>query len=119
MLQDFSIISGLKLNKSKTEVFPINFTSDLDESIGISWKKNNFKTLGVWFCLDELQMVQLNLQGRIEEIKNTLNVWSGRNMTIFGKAMVLNTLVLSKIINICSVIHIPDTFIKEVDALFF
>ena len=63
-------------------------------------------------------MVQLNLQGRIEEIKNTLNVWSGRNMTIFGKVMVLKTLVLSKIINICSVIHIPDTFIKEVDALF-
>ena len=100
-------------------MFPINFTSDLDESIGISWKKNNFKTLGVWFCLDELQMVQLNLQGRIEEIRNTLNVWSGRNITIFGKVMVLKTLVLSKIINICSVIHIPDTFIKEVDALFF
>ena len=43
LLQDFSIISGLKLNKSKTEVFPINFTSDLDESIGISWKKTTLK----------------------------------------------------------------------------
>ena len=119
LLQDFSKISGLKLNKSKTEVFPIKFTSNLDESIGISWKKDNFKTLGVWFCLDELQMVQLNLEGRIEEIRNTLNVWCGRNMTIFGKVMVLKTLVLSKIINICSVIHVPDTFITEVDALFF
>ena len=46
-------------------------------------------------------------------------MWCGRNMTIFGKVMVLKTLVLSKIINICSVIHVPDTFITEVDALFF
>ena len=30
-------------------------------------------------------MVQLNLEGRIEEIRNTLNVWCGRNMTIFWK----------------------------------
>ena len=116
LLQDFSKISGLKLNKSKTEVFPINFTSNLDASFGISWKKDNFR---VWFCLHELQMVQLNLEGRIEEIRNTLNVWCGRNMTIFGKVMLLMTLVLSKIINICSVIHVLDTFIMEVDALFF
>ena len=108
-----------KLNKSKTKVFPINFTSNLYESIGISWKKDNFKTLGGWFCLDELQMVQLNLEGRIEEIRNTLNVWSCRKMSIFGKVMFLKTLVLSKIINICSVIHVPDTFMKEVNALFF
>ena len=119
LLQDFSIISGLKLNKSKTEVFPININSNLDESIGISCKKDNFKTLGVWFCSDELEMIQLNLQGKIEEMKNTLNMWNSRNMTIFGRVMVLKTLVLSKIINICSVIHIPDSFIKKVDALFF
>ena len=100
-------------------MFPINFTSNLDESNGISWKKDNFKTLGVWFCFDELQMVQLNLEGSIEEIRNTLNVWCGRKRTLFGKVMVLKTLVLSKIINICSVIHVPDTFITEVDALFF
>ena len=31
----------------------------------------------------------------------------------------VKTLVLSKIINICSVIHTPDAFIDEVDAMFF
>ena len=56
LLQDFSTVSGLKLNNSKQEVFPINFTSRLDEPIGISWKKDKFKTLGVWFCLDELNL---------------------------------------------------------------
>ena len=29
-------------------------------------------------------MVQLNLQGRIKEIKSTLNVWYGRNMKGHG-----------------------------------
>ena len=32
--------------------------------------------------------------------------------------MILKILVLSKIVNICSVIYIPDNFIKEVDAFF-
>ena len=31
--------------------------------------------------------------------------------------MILKTLVLSKIVNICSVINIPDSFMEEVDAL--
>ena len=64
-------------------------------------------------------MIKLNLENKLDEIKKTINCWSCRNLTLFGKVVILKTLVLSKIVNICSVIYIQDNFIKEVDALFF
>ena len=64
-------------------------------------------------------MTKFNLENKLGEIKKILNCWSCRNLTLFGKVVILKTLVLSKIVNICSVIYIPDNFIKEVDALFF
>ena len=64
-------------------------------------------------------MTKLNLENKLDEIKKIINCWSCRNLTLFGKVVILKTLVLSKIVNICSVIYVPDNFIKEVDALFF
>ena len=64
-------------------------------------------------------MTKLNLENKLDEIKKNINCWSCRNLTLFGKVVILKTLVLSQIVNICSVIYVPDNFIKEVDALFF
>ena len=119
LLDEFSVISGLKINKDKTEVFSVNHDSNLGNSLGISWRKNTFKALGVWFSLDENEMTKLNLENKLDEIKKIINCWSCRNLTLFGEVVILKTLVLSKIVNIFSVIYVPDNFIKEVDALFF
>ena len=62
LLDEFSVISGLKINKDKTEVFSVNHDSNLGNSLGISWRKNTFKALGVWFSLDENEMTKLNLE---------------------------------------------------------
>ena len=75
--------------------------------------------LGIWFSCNEDEMIQLNLNDKAEGIKNTIAAWSNMHLTMFGKIIVLKTMVLSQILNVCSTVSIPEYFIKQVDKLFF
>ena len=48
-----------------------------------------------------------------------MNIWSCRNLTIFGKVTVLKTLVISQIINLCSMVYVPESIIDEIDRMCF
>ena len=114
LLDEFSTICRLKVNKYKTaEVFPVNQNSNLDNTLGITWKKDKFKSLGVWFTQGENEIMNLNLHSKLDEMKKIINPWSCRNLTLFGKVVILKTLVLSKTrplpqsispVNICNII---------------
>ena len=74
--------------------------------------------LGVWFTQDEKEMNHLKLNERLEKMKIIINFWTCRGLTVFGRVMILKTLVLSQIINICSVIYAPESFINHADDIF-
>ncbi len=54
---------------------------------------------------------------RMTKLKNTLQVWSQRGLTLKGKVTILNSLALSALIYVTSVIDTPDIVIKEVDNI--
>ena len=118
-LEKFSLCSGLKINKEKTEVFPINVNLGSEKLIEIIWQRQKFKSLGVWFTLDEYDMSILNLNEKLNKLKTLAEFWSLRNVSINGRVMILKTKLLSQITNICSLLYIPDHFIYEVDKIFF
>ena len=70
----FSKCSGLKLNLQKTEVIPIGsnlYRDKLQKTLpGITLKRGPFKTLGIWFSYNEAEMIDLNFNERIGNIKN-------------------------------------------------
>ena len=115
----FAKCSGLKINTDKTEVIPLYIDVSKYNSLGVIWKPGNFKMLGVWFSPDEQEMSRLNLNEKIEKMKQIMNIWTGRNLTIFGRVMILKTMILSQIINICSAVYVSNSFIQQVDELFF
>ena len=118
LLEKFSVCSGLCMNKDKIEIIPLNIQNVDKYKLGISWQKGNFKMLGIWFSSNEDEMIQLNLNDKIEGIKNTIAAWSNMHSTMFGKIIVLKTMVLSQILNVCSTVYIPEYFIKQIDKLF-
>jgi hypothetical protein len=84
------------------------------------WDPGTFRYLGVLFSVDSANMVHLNYTGKIEEIRKTLNMWSKRQLTPFGKITILKTLAMSKLIYLF--VNIPDpsdAFLKEIDSMFF
>ena len=53
--------------------------------INLDWKPVTFTVLGVVFSSDVLEIVTINFENKLNEMKNVLNAWSGRNLTPLGE----------------------------------
>ena len=59
----------------------------------------------------------LNYKPKIEKIKNIIKQWEKRYLTLKGKVIVCNTLLIPQIMYLCSIIHTPTTVLKEIKQL--
>ena len=65
--------------------------------INLDWNPVTFKVLGVVFSTDVLEIVTINFENNLNEMKKVLTAWSRRNLTPFGRITVIKSLVISKI----------------------
>ena len=74
---------------------------------GLKWTKDMNKTLGIYIGIDLQQMTNKIFTDRLEKIQNLADLWCLRKLTLKGKVLVVNTLMMSLMIYLCSVIHTP------------
>ena len=108
--------SGLKLNKSKTEIIALWGHGDKEKLNQI--KKGPFKVLGVWVSEND-DSYELNLKPKIAEIDRIMKTWSNFSISIKGKIVIIKILILSRIINICSMVYVPQHFILKIHQMLF
>ena len=123
-LKFYADASGLQVNMDKTKViwFGSMKGSDLKlcREFDLNWESGIFEVLGVKFSLNLNDMIQLNYDVKIREIKNLLIQWSKRILTPFGRIIVVKTLAMSKINHLFLALPRPNSnIIKEIDNLFF
>ena len=77
LLDDFSEVSGLRLNNKKTEALWIGKKSRKDEVLlperNLKWQTTKLKTLGMWLSLDPKTTVSLNYKEKLEKVQNILS----------------------------------------------
>jgi len=99
ILKDFEGASGLKLNVNKTEILKIGPISNSDEILcpefNICWKNNFVRLLGIFLCNNPNDSYKLNFSNKIDTSKTVVNIWMQRNLTIYGKSLVVKTFILS------------------------
>ena len=104
-------ISGLKINKDKTQVMRIGKSANSDpilcEDLGLKWV-SKLKILGIFLTANPTEMKD-NLTDKIEEIEKLLARWTFRNLTVYGRIIVVKALALSKITHLIQVIPNPDS----------
>ena len=107
LFEEFYRYAGLKLNRTKTEAFLMDFQNPLvyqDNSIGIKWTVNPFRTLGTWFSLDSEEIKFLNINEKMNIITSILKSWEHRHLTLKGKITILKSLVVPHILQLASVL---------------
>ena len=62
----------------------LKFMSELN----LNWNPVTFEVLGIVFSADMNEMVPINSENKLNEMKKVLNAWSRRNVTPFGKIKV-------------------------------
>ena len=123
-LNRFAVISGLKINYSKTQVVWIGSMKYSQNTLctnwNLQWGKTTFTYLGIDFNTDLSKMIKTNFDKKLLEIKSLLKQWSKRNLTPIGRITVVKTLALPKLIHLFSALPNPDEkYIKQINEMFF
>ena len=56
-----------------------------------------------------------NFFEKLPKLKKILNIWSSRDISIYGRVNIVKTLAISKLTFICSVLDTPKGFTDEVN----
>ena len=60
-----------------------------------------------------------NFFEKLSKLKKTLNTWSSRDISIYGRVNIVKTLAISKLTFICSMLDTPKGFTDEVNNIIF
>ena len=122
-IDEFKIISGLELNKTKSFGMWIGKSKGNTNTPGeISWVKPGelIKILGIYFSsMKEASDIDKNWIYRIEKIKAIMRQWQKRESSVLGKIIICKTFLLSQISYVIQSLSLPEKVLTEIDTLFF
>ena len=124
VLKFYANASGLHINIEKTKVVWFGSMKgnnlELLQEEHLCWEKGTFNVLGIKFSTDLNEMIKINYNDKIREIKTLLTQWTKRILTPYGKITVIKTLAVSKITHLLIALPNPnENIMKEIESLFF
>lgn len=75
--------------------------------------------LGVAFAYDSTTSYKINFEEKLVTLKNILNQWTIRNLTLIGRICIVKTLTISKLGYNTSVLKLPPNFAEKVNDICF
>ena len=110
----FEKASGAKIHKTKTTAMYIGpWKSKEPEFKEISWTNTYVKTLGIshGYHIPEQEV----WMEKIKKMKNCIQVWKSRDLTLKGKVLIIKTFLISQINYEIEMKSIPKNIVKEID----
>lgn len=119
VLESFKKVSGMELNVDKTKGLMIgdfSFSGEIANSF--EWA-SEIPILGVSISTQQFpdKEYDLNFKSIIQKMQKVCDAWSGKNITLKGKCVILNTLVLPKIYYAATILAVPPKVYVLVDKL--
>ncbi len=116
----FSEVAGPILNKEKTEGILLGtLKNTVLAHNGIKFTNDAVRALGIYIGHDKEKCYEKNWTEKIEKMKLVLEKWKSRSLTIFGKILIIKTLVISKMVHTMSILNTPEEIIKDIEKLMF
>ena len=123
IIENFTLISGLELNRQKSIVLPIGgYQHNEDTSLDVKWLKPNecIKVLGIYFSgIKEASRIDLNWKPKIEKMMQIVNRWNKREISLYGRIILCKTFLLSQINYVMQSLSLPEQVLNEIDSIFF
>ena len=119
--QKYQTATGAKINLSKTTIMLLANAKiyDLDKKITNIKIKGAIKILGIYFT-DNLTITStFNWNNCLQKIEKQIQQLSRRHLSLRGKAMLLNTLILSKVAFLSNVFPITNQIQQQLQSHIF
>ena len=120
IINKFSKISGLKLNKKKTKAIWIGSQrKNKTRPLAIDITNEPTKTLGIYISYNSNKNNDQNVFIKIQKMETKLNVWLSRDLTLglMGRTLLVKALGISKIVYSASMLCVPEEVIKRVQEI--
>ena len=123
ILKWFKNVSGLDINKDKTNVVKLGATRGRSipwqGKFGFKWA-TTFEILGIHYDINHMnEITEINVFKKMCQIKKLIRVWQSQNITPYWKVTIIKSLLLSKITHMLLSLPSPNFFcIKEINNTF-
>lgn len=86
----------------------------------IKMTNNPVKSLGIFLGHDKEANDEKNWLNKLKEFEKILDSWRIRKLTLFGKCTVINSLIVSKLLYLFTVLENPNIeFIKKLNKIIY
>ena len=121
VLNEFCNFAGSKININKTECILLGTLKNLyDELYGIKTTNKAVRCLGIFIGHDKVECYNKNWMKVYHDVEKLFESWKRRKLTLFVKSCIINTLALSKLTYIASILNSPENdFIKKIQRLIY
>ena len=117
-LEDFRKQSGFTISKEKTVLYRIGSLRHSNAKLynidQVAWSNEDINVLGVTIAHDNL--ISKNYDMLLQKVTRVLNSWENRGLTLIGRTLVVNTMVMSLFVYKMMVLPtIPEPIIKRIE----
>ena len=118
LMETLQVFSKLQVNNDKTEIFAIG-GQKLDQKNFHHEVRTSIKILGIVFDYNTSLRMKANFDSIFKSIKDTLNIWKWRGLTLLGRIQIIKSFVIPKMLSKAAVIAVTDDFIKDINSLIY
>ena len=117
---EFGILSGLKLNESKTKALRLDpWKQRTERPLNFLWKKEPLKVLGIHISYDKAGNERKNVSKKIENVNAKPGTWRSRQLSVFGRCLIVKSLGISQIVHSAAVLDIHKDYIVKIQSSIF
>ena len=121
-IEYFGDRSGFRINYDKTTLYRVGSIKDTQIKFvtkkAMSWTNENINVLGVEITRDPQTLQMINYMPLIRKSESILKSWGNRGLSLFGKILVINTLIASLFVYKMTVLPImQQTYIVQLEKL--
>ena len=114
IVDNFATPSGLKLNrKKKTKKQNKNdlvgkMEKEGNNPLELKWLHNPVKILGIHVSYGKKGNNQHDFNHKLQKLQTNLDLWRARDLTLFGRVLIIKSLALSQLIYSASNLNVPQ-----------
>ena len=117
---DFGVLAGLKLNIEKSKgIWLRKWEKNKPNPLQLKWLRTPVRILGIHVSYDEKGNIEWNFNLKLRKLQTKRDTWRARDLTLFGRVMILKSLGLSQLIYLSSILNIPEGFANLVKTKLF
>lgn len=120
VISSYCVASGAKVNCEKTEIMFLGKYRKSKPYISFKFieMEKAMQILGIYLGHDRNTCINLNWNEKVKQIRSTTQQWKARHLTLRGKATVITSLIVSRIIYTLNVCKMPQQVEKQIRELY-